>query len=233
MSDSFKLYRLQQIDTKIDQAKARVNEIDLLINDDRRLLEAQNAYNEAKDNLENARKKLRLAEMDVQAQNLKIEQTESSLYGGKVKNPKELQDLELEVGALKRYLSVLEERLLLAMFAEEEADETFKSKSNRLETTKITSTSEHNSLTNEREALINQIAQFDNERQAAIKNISKENLDHYDQLREKRKGIAVVRLTETFCVACGSTLSTSLLYEARSPNKIAYCDTCGRILYAN
>ena len=101
MSQSFKLYRLQQIDTNIDQSKARINKIDTILNDDKILNLAENDLVRIGNNLEQSQKELRKAENVVQDHQLKIEQTESSLYGGMVKNPKELQDLQNEVERLK------------------------------------------------------------------------------------------------------------------------------------
>ncbi len=58
----------------------------------------------------------------MRAQKVKIEQTEATLYGGKVRNPKELQDLQNEAAALKRYLAVLEDRQLEQMIALEDVE---------------------------------------------------------------------------------------------------------------
>src|SRR5687768_18403957 len=66
-----------------------------------------------------AERALKLSEAEVEKQSIKIEQTESSLYGGRVHNPKELQDLQKDVASLKRHLSTLEERELEAMLVAE------------------------------------------------------------------------------------------------------------------
>lgn len=53
--------------------------------------------------LHNTRHDLKTAEAEAEAQKIKIEQTEASLYGGSVHNPKELQDLQREVASLKKH----------------------------------------------------------------------------------------------------------------------------------
>jgi len=231
MSQSFKLYRLQQLDTQLYKAQARVQEIDKILNDNKALKQAQAKADDASVRLEDTRKILISAEREVQGQQLKIEQTEATLYGGKVGNPKELQDLENEAAALRRYLNVLEERQLEAMLAEEETESKYQSELTNVEQTTARLSGEHGLLTEEKSGLQKDIARITDERQAAINTIPDEDMHLYQQLRKKRRGIAVAKVTDTFCSACGSTLSTSLLYEARSPNKITCCEACGRILY--
>ncbi|MFN2235225.1 MAG: C4-type zinc ribbon domain-containing protein [Anaerolineales bacterium] len=47
-----------------------------------------------------------------------------------------------------------------------------------------------------------------------------------------RAGVAVAKVEDRACKACGSTLTASLNQAARSPSQIVFCDSCGRILYA-
>ena len=232
MSQSFKLFRLQQIDTQLDATQLRLDEIELILNDNQSVNEAQIGLETAKDILNHARIDLRRAEGNVQTQTLKIEQTEASLYSGKVQNPKELQDLQNESAALKRYLVVLEERLLEAMLVEEGAQEAARLAENNLAQVKSQVGGQHHQLTDEREILQKDMLRLSGEREAALKTIPAEDLNLYSRLRTQRGGIAVAKVSDKSCSACGSTLSTSLLYAARSPNQINCCDLCGRILYA-
>lgn len=232
MSQSFKLYRLQQIDSNLDQSLSRINQIEQLIKDDRLLIEAVRKVQIQEKRMAEAQKELDKAETNVRDQQIKIEQTESSLYGGKIRNPKELQDLENELGALKRYRSVLEERLLDCMMIEEEIDAEHSAAVDNLEEIRAERGKDHKQLESEKAQLEKDVARLEEERQVVARSIPDPDLSSYQNLRQKKKGIAVAKVNDKFCSACGSTLSTSLLYEARSPNNISYCETCGRILYA-
>ena len=121
MSRSQALYHLQQIDSKMDQAHERLKEIDALLSDNANLRKATALANKAQKALESAQKAQKQAETKVNDQRIKIEQSEAILYGGSVRNPKELQDLQSEVAALKRFLETLEERQLETMLAVDEA----------------------------------------------------------------------------------------------------------------
>jgi predicted nucleic acid-binding Zn-ribbon protein len=232
MSQTFKLYRLQQLDSQLDQGRKRISEIDRALSDNQRLRNAEMTAKAAATALENSQKTLRKAELNVQSQKLKIEQTEATLYSGKVRNPKELQDLENESAALRRYLEVLEERQLEAMLTEEECQEKFDHDKSTLDNVSAETSDLSQQLTAEKRELEKTIARLEGERKAAVKSIPESDLGIYEQLRRKRRGIAVALVSENFCSACGSTLSAAELYEARSPNSITRCESCGRLLYA-
>jgi predicted nucleic acid-binding Zn-ribbon protein len=232
MSQPFKLFRLQQIDSQLDQARSRLQEIDNALNRDEALRQALNRTKDTEESLNVQQKILRRAEEDVKSQRLKIEQTEATLYGGKVKNPKELQDMQNEAAALKRYLSVLEDRQLEAMLAVDEAEAEHKSALDHLEQVRAQMAKRNKDLTAEQADLLQDVDRMEAERQAAISGIPDEDLNLYDALRKQRRGIAVAKVSDKTCAACGSTLSSALLHAARSPSQITRCERCGRILYA-
>lgn len=231
MSSPFKLYRLQTIDTQLDGMKQRLREIDELLKADQELQAALHTFEKIKRAWQNAQKALRQAEEQVHKQHLKIEQSEATLYSGRMQNPKELQDLQNEVASLKRYLVVLEDRQLESMLAEEKANADAIAAKSNLEKIQAEREEQIAALTSERERTIHDISRMQGEKNAAMDNIPASDLELYEKLRLQRRGIAVSRVVDKACSACGSTLNASLLHAARSPSQITRCDTCGRILY--
>lgn len=232
MSQPFKLFRLQQIDSHIDQVLGRLREIQAALNDKAVLNEAHQGFDEAETNLAAARKTLHRAEEIVNGQHIKIEQTEASLYGGKIRNPKELQDLQNESAALKRFLDTLEERQLEALIAVEDLEKVSKEKAIAL--SKVTAESEalDQKLGKEQANLTQELKRLEGERQASASSIPTDDLELYERLRQLRRGVAVAKVNVSVCSACGSVLNPALLQAARSPNHLARCDSCGRILYS-
>ena len=231
MSRPFKLYRLQQIDSQLDAMHIRLKEVEKALNDNRAVVEVEQKLASVSEALQRAKNSLRNAEHDTQQQRIKIEQTEATLYGGKVRNPKELQDLQSESAALKRHLSVLEERQFEAMLSEEELSANYDCVAEEKAQILLDQDHRNRQLGLEREKLINDITRTEHERNAGITNIEPEDLQIYNQLRDKRRGIAVSKVVDRACSACGSTLSAVLLNSAHSPNQLSFCETCGRILY--
>jgi hypothetical protein len=231
MSQPFKLYRLQKTDSQLDQAHNRLLEIEIALNENESLRRAQKTFNQAAADLEDARKDLRIAEENVRTQRIKIEQSESALYGGKVTNPKELQDIQQEVGSLKRYLEVLEDRQLNEMIAVEDAEDFHNNAVKDLEDEKAATRDQNVMLLEEKTRIENDIRRLESEREATSSSIEADDLRLYEELRIQRNGIAVTKVSDRTCGACGSTLSASLLQATRSPNRITRCESCGRILY--
>ena len=231
MSQPFKLYRLQNVDSQIDNVNARLQEIEKVLNDNNAIRRSEIILDAKQIQLDTARKSLRRAEDNVLAQQIKIEQTEATLYGGMVRNPKELQDLHNEAAALKRYLRVLEDRQLEAMIGMEDAEPDYKTASSTLDKLQKDKAQLDDELTKEEKYLLHEMERLENERHMEVASITNEDLTLYDNLRVKRRGVAVAKATDKTCAAYGSTLTTALLQAARSPNKITRCESCWRILY--
>ena len=231
MSQPFKLYRLQQLDSQLDSVRARLTEIEVLLNDNEQLQQALLRSESAIASLNLTKKSLQKAENYTAQQRVKIEQTESTLYGGKIRNPKELQDLQNELGALKRYLAVLEDRQLECMLEEEQMGELEKNAALSLQQEHERMEKSHAALKIEQNRLIKEMAHLEDERRVAVSSIEEQDYLLYEQLRRDRRGVAVARVSDRACSACGSTLSAMLLQAARSQNQLNRCDTCGRFLY--
>ncbi len=231
MSRPFKIYRLQQIDSQIDWIKNRLAEIEQSLNISPEVLAAEEAVKQAELNHRQARQALQGAEDEVRKQRVKIEQSEASLYGGKIRNPKELKDLENEVASLKKYKLVLEDRQIEMMMIEEEASATYKSARAILEKTRADFDAVSAELRQEQAKILKDQRRHEEEHQAAAGAVEPEDLLIYNQLRKTRRGIAVSKVVDKACSACGSTLNSMLLSASHSPNSLNFCDTCGRILY--
>jgi uncharacterized protein len=231
MSQAFKLYRLQQLDSQLDRSQARLHEIEIALNEAEELHQAESNARQADAGLQTARKALRKAEDAVKDQRIKIETTEAALYGGKVRNPKELQDLQHESAALKRYLTVLEDRQLEAMLSEEEAAAQDRTTQIALELAQARHAAHQQDLFEEKNHLLKEMPTLKEERQAASSSIPADELSLYEALRKQRRGLAVTLVKNKACSACGSTLSATLLDATLTSGQLTRCDGCGRILY--
>lgn len=216
----------------MDHARARLKTIQQSLENDAELRASTERCAAAQNKLSEAERLLKLSEQEVEKQRIKIQQTEASLYGGLVHNPKELQDLQKDVASLKRHLETLEERELDAMEAAENAQNEFDTAQSDLERVKASKGEQFRSLTEESTLLNRDLERFSSERFAVISGIDDHTLNIYEQLRKQRRGIAVTSLVDSSCSACGTTLTQSQHQSARSTSLLFYCPSCGRILYA-
>lgn len=233
MSAALGLYRLQQVDSQIDQIQARLKTIREKLENDVQLRTVTDTFTIAESKHKESERALKLSETEVEKQRIKIEQTEASLYGGRVQNPKELQDLQKEVASLKRYLETLEERELEAMLAAENTEKELQMAKTNLHHVQTNVSDQYQDLTKESESLHKSLERLNTERQAVISDLVQQKMSVYDQLRQQRRGIAVTTISDAACAACGTTLTPSQQQNARSTSQLFHCPSCGRILYAN
>lgn len=233
MSQTLSLYRLQQTDSQIDRLQARLQAIQKLLENDETLRQANLQAREAEDQNKACERLLHEAENTVRDQRIKIEQTEASLYGGTVHNPKELQDLQNDVASLKRHLNTLEDRQLEAMVAFDEAEAAHRSAQQVRETAKMKWGEQNQNLNQERSELQKGYENLSTERAAIAASIPGAFLDTYEQLKQQRRGLAVARITDNSCDACGSLLTLAQVQIVRGAAELARCPSCGRILYGN
>ena len=226
------LYRLQQVDSQIDGIQARQQWIQDTLQNDLSLRAATQAFTLADNKHKDANRALKQTEAEVEKQRIKIEQTEASLYGGRVQNPKELQDLQMDVASLKKYLETLEERELEAMVIVETAENELRTTQLELDRTQAKINEQYRDLGTENETLKKDLARLEHERNAILSDLVSSAVSTYDQIRKQRRGIAVTTISDSACSACGTTLTLSLQQSARSATQLFNCPTCGRILYA-
>ena len=232
MNQAFHLARLQKIDLQIDHCTNRIKELDQLLKDNGKVREAEKSAGDSDSETVKIRLLVKKAEETVDAQRIKIELNEASLYSGKIRNPKELQDLQNDIASLKRYLSVLEDDQLNAMLALEESEAKFKKASSILSEAQAQFINQTADFAGEKSKLIDNLQRLMGERDAALKPLSAESIAIYKRLRGQKRGIAIALAEDGACTACGSELRPEEMQSARSPNNIIYCSSCGRILYS-
>lgn len=233
MSAALGLYRLQQVDSQMDHARARLKAIQQILENDEELKASTGRLTAAQNQLRQAEQHLRQSELEVEKQRIKIQQAESSLYGGLVHNPKELQDLQKDVASLKKYLETLEERELSAMEVVETAEKELAAAQADLDHITASRGEQFRDLTRESTVLNRDLERYSSERLAVVQDLNAPSINTYEQLRKQRRGIAVTTLSDSACSACGTTLTPSQQQNARSTSQLYYCPSCGRILYAD
>lgn len=231
MSKTLDLFRLQKLDTQIDQVKHRLVEINRVLNDDRRTAQAQKKYQAAQKIAKDIRIKLHMIEDKVEAQKIKRKSTQDALFGGKIRNPKELEDLQMESNALKRYIAQLEDEQLEAMIENEAAEQAENQARKNLEQARGTTAEENAALVGEQDKLEKDLERLTLEKKAVLNSISTADLNLYNKLRKGKHGTAVAAVSDGGCSICGQALTPADLQAVRASSTFVFCPSCGRILY--
>jgi uncharacterized protein len=232
MSAAPGLFRLQQVDTRIGQTESRLRAIQETLENDAELQAAQQKLQAAEQEEFHHEHDRRSAEEGARDQQIKIQQAESNLYGGKVHNPKELQDLQADVLSLKKHLSAIEELELEAMVKLEASQTALRAAQEDLGRVQARVADANRHLLIEQEKLLRELADLQSERQAAISAVDSGILSGYEALRQRHRGLAVAVVVDNACGACGTTVTAALQQSARHAVDLVFCPSCGRILFA-
>lgn len=233
MNIGFQLFQLQEIDTGLDNAQLRINEIDGLIKNDTKIINAQKSLDKANKQIAADNNELNTLSDDIQTKRIKISQSEANLYNGSVKNPKELQDLQLEISSIKKTISKLEDVLLEVMIRVDQSEKILEIQKEDLINAKSNFATQSSLLQGEKNTLIEKIQGLNSKKRTIITQIDQDNQNRYKTLRKLKNGLAITKLQDNSCGACGASLTASQRQESRSASKLFICLSCGRIIYGS
>jgi predicted nucleic acid-binding Zn-ribbon protein len=230
MADVKRLYELQEIDLEVHSRREELALVDSHLGESEALLEARQAMEAEQGQLHDVKATQHTAEWEASDLEAKIASLEKKLYGGGVKNPKELEDLNHELQIFKQQYSGKEDSLLEIMLKSEAAQEAIKAKTAHLIETEAQWQKEQESLSQRQTELGEALAVLEKKRQAVAAGIEEPDLQLYEKLKKETGGRAVAKATQGMCLGCRISLSMGELKMARGP-KLAQCSSCGRIIY--
>src|SRR5690606_8917333 len=109
------LYRLQTIDLKIAKMRGRLKEIDALLGGDETVAQATKQRDTAEQALKPFQTRAHDLELEIKSVIAKAQVTDAGQYSCRITSPRELQELQEEIAALKRRQVQLEDDLLETM----------------------------------------------------------------------------------------------------------------------
>jgi predicted nucleic acid-binding Zn-ribbon protein len=162
---------------------------------------------------------------------LKAAEVESKLYGGTVRNPKELSDLDADLKAIKAQVAHREDSLLGLMVEIDDAEaesrkaaEVYADVDVRFQAQSVELLAEKSKLEPEAEALRNRCDEV-------ASRADQPALKLYRLLRERKGGVGVARVEQGMCQGCRISLPGAVLTRARMGAGIVQCVSCERILF--
>lgn len=226
------LYELQTIDLETIKHRKRLKEIAVLLADNAAVQAAQAAVEERLAELKPLQTRSRDLELETQSNTTKAKASEDRLYSGKVKSPKEMQDLQNEIEALKARGESLDESLLENMMVVEAATEALEAAEAALAEAIEESRSEHGDLLDEKESLETRLTELATAREKAVTNVTPQNQSLYDKMRVQKANRPISILDNKSCTTCGVEQTVAIAQAARKRDELVKCENCGRILVA-
>jgi uncharacterized protein len=230
MIQASELYRLQEIDLSVQQHHKRLEEIAAQLADNKALSDAQQQVTNDQQTLTPLQNKVRKLEQEIQSNTTKIKETDETLYSGRVKNPKELQDMQQEIQSLKKRNQELEDVLLETMMQVDTADAALKDSSAKLEIIRAQFELANKSLVDEQKRLKAEGSALLKSREQLLPSIEANNLKVYNNLKPRKNNQAVAVLVNQSCSVCRVQQDMNVIQAVRKGETLTYCSSCGRIL---
>lgn len=230
-----RLLALQAVDTAIQQLefrRAHLPEQKALDENAQTFAKVSTEYTSAKDRLERLSSQQRKHESEIAAVESRRKSEEGRMYSGLIRSEKELEALRQEISSLKTRKAELEDSLLEIM----EQVEDLESLVSTLQERHTELTAEVDQLTQARDTAAKDIdaelVERREERRRNADGLDDEVLQYYDELRDRKEGIAVAELQGRTCQGCRLQLTQTELEDVREDSQkgLARCEQCGRIL---
>ena len=223
------LYKLQQLDLELQKRQQELNEVENQLSDNKALVVAESKLASQKEQLEDARRKQKSSEWELEDLQEKVRQIDSKLYSGKTKDPKELVNLEKEVKGLKSQIKTKEDALLGLMSQVEEIEAKVKTTAEEIERLKREWEQRQETFGPRKSEIETVLAKLRGDRNGLAQQIDSEAFNIYERIRLTR-GQAVVKVERGRCLGCHITVPTSQWQKAKAGDLIQ-CNNCSRILY--
>jgi predicted nucleic acid-binding Zn-ribbon protein len=229
MSLAEQLYKLQQVDLELQRKQQELSDVENQLSDDKALIAAESELASQKEQLEDARKKQKSSEWELEDLQEKVKKIDSKLYVGTTTNPKELVNLEKEVKGLKNQIKPKEDALLELMSQVEEIEDKVKTTAEEVVRLKREWEQGQETLGRRKSEVETVLAKLGGDRDRLAQQIDSEALNTYERLRLTR-GQAVVKVEKGKCQGCHITVPTSQWQKAKAGDLIQ-CTSCSKILY--
>ena len=227
------LYALQEIDSAVEATKASLTAVEEQLGESEELIAGRQAVEEGRDAVEGVSKQQRELEWQVDDLRPRLSDVEGKLYGGSVRNPKELGSMQEEANILRGQLRRREDELLDLMVRVEERQTALREAEESLTEVEGRWRQDQKELTSEKEKLEGELAGLEERRRQQSGLIEARVLALYDNLWERRQGRAVAKVERGMCGGCRISLPMTVLQKARSGMDVVQCVSCERILYVS
>jgi predicted nucleic acid-binding Zn-ribbon protein len=229
MSLAEQLYKLQQVDLELQRKQQELKEVEDQLGNDKDLVAAESKLASQNEQLEDARKKQKSSEWELEDLQEKVRRIDSKLYSGTTKDSKELVNLEKEVKSLKSQIRPKEDALLGLMSQVEEMEAKVKTTAVEIERLKREWEQKQETLRQRKSEVETVLAKLGGDRNGLKQQIDPEAINTYERLR-LTSGQAVVKVERGKCQGCHITVPTSQWQKAKAGDLIQ-CTSCSKILY--
>lgn len=223
------LNALQQTDTKLLTLRAELNKTQQALKEPAELVQARKQDGELSTALTNLATSIKDSELQIGTLQEKLNRSTERLYSGKIKNPKELEDIENEVNSLNGRKDTMELELMELMEGQESTATTSNANKAELEQMEDNWVKTSQSLRIEQGEIALKMKALLGKRKEQAAKIDTPILTQYQKMVQSKGGLGLVRLKGSSCSGCKIGMDGGTVRLINS-GKLANCPSCGRYL---
>jgi len=231
MNKAKQLYELQEVDLEIQHKAEVLTQVKSQLGRDDDLVAARSALDTAKKHLADLEHQQKTEDWELDDLGSKIAAVEKKLYGGSMKNPRELTGFQQDLEMLKAQRGEREDKLLAIMMDVETAQQDVSRKTSEFAALEKYWNENQQKLSHQQTELEAELAKLEQKRELIVGQTDSASLGLYEEMRWARQGLAVAKVMQGRCQGCRISLPMSDQQRARMGHELVQCSNCGRILY--
>jgi len=230
MDQATLLLQLQENELEYKGAIELLQRVRSQLANNREWANAKKLLEAGEEKLAKLQKEQRFTETEVDDLTAKSKSLDQKLYGGSIKNSKELHGLQQETEYIKTQTSNKEEHLLTIMSQIDDVEKNISVRKEELANIEDKWQIKEKKLQAQQTQLEATIAQKKQTHEELVAIIDHDNLELYKILSKGRQGQAVAKLQRGKCSGCHIVVPVNQLQQARLGRDIIQCCNCERIL---
>jgi predicted nucleic acid-binding Zn-ribbon protein len=231
MNKAKQLYELQEVDLEIQRRTEALAQVRGQLGKDDDLVAARSAYDMTKKHLTDLEHQQKTEEWELSELDAKIAVVEKKLFGGSLKNPKELIAFQQDLDILKTQRGGREDKLLALMMDVESSQQDVSLKKSDFGKVDREWRENQQTLQQQQTELEAELSALEQKRSLIAGQIDSDSLSLYEEVRRVKQGQAVAKVVQGRCQGCRISLPVSDQQRARMGQELVQCSNCGRILY--
>ncbi len=224
------LLKMHEIDSLYDKVRRRLLLLTKAVEGSTELYALRQEVDSIDQDLQNTRTEQQDLELESRSQTEKIRESEKNLMSGELHNPKELENLQASIDAMKGHRTDLENKSVDRLVMVDSLQVTLEEKQANLAEVEEKWTNRKTAIETEIDKRKKEYVYLRKAREQVAEALSSENLELYEHLRRRKNGVAVAQLEDEMCGACHTQVAVGILNNIRYSDELLSCPSCGRIL---
>lgn len=232
MDDAAKMYELQKVDLTWTKVRRRLVEIQKQLGESEELMQAREQAENTEAELHSWQTKQQDAELESKSLGGRIQTAEDQLMSGSIHIPKELEALQASADALRRQRAQVEDTAVAAMMTGDDLKAQLEEQRGTVKRLEGEWSRGQESLRAGEAKMKQNYVLLKRRRDSLAESMGAALLSQYEQMRNRRGGVAVAPVQNEECGVCHVRLPTGIISALQGNREgMVICTSCGRYLF--